>query len=98
MGKGIKDVQLLVLNGSRELCGIGEAGEIHFRSPHLAKGYLGDETLTHERFILNPFTNASGDRLYRTGDLGRYLRGIGARVGRTSPSASGGCSRSYNRT
>src|SRR6185295_15074430 len=26
-----------------------------------------------ERFILNPFTNASGDRLYRTGDLGRYL-------------------------
>ena len=73
LGKGIKDVQLLVLNGSRQLCGIGEAGEICFRSPHLAKGYLGDETLTHERFILNPFTNASDDRLYRTGDLGRYL-------------------------
>jgi thioesterase domain-containing protein/acyl carrier protein len=73
LGKGIKDVQLLVLNSSRQLCGIGEAGEIHFRSPHLAKGYLGDETLTHERFVLNPFTNASGDRLYRTGDLGRYL-------------------------
>jgi thioesterase domain-containing protein/acyl carrier protein len=73
LGKGIKDVQLLVLNGSQQLCGIGEAGEIHFRSPHLAKGYLGDETLTHERFILNPFTNASRDRLYRTGDLGRYL-------------------------
>ena len=73
LGKGIKDVQLLVLNGSRQLCGIGEAGEIYFRSPHLAKGYLGDEALTRERFILNPFTNASGDRLYRTGDLGRYL-------------------------
>jgi amino acid adenylation domain-containing protein len=73
LGKGIKDVQLLVLNHSRQLCGIGEAGEIHFRSPHLAKGYLGDETLTQERFILNPFTNTSGDRLYRTGDLGRYL-------------------------
>ena len=73
LGKGIKDVQLLVLNGSRRLCGIGEAGEIYFRSPHLAKGYLGDEALTHEKFILNPFTNASGDRLYRTGDLGRYL-------------------------
>jgi len=73
LGKGIKDVQLLVLNGSRQLCGVGEAGEIYFRSSHLAKGYLGDETLTHERFILNPFTNADGDRLYRTGDLGRYL-------------------------
>jgi len=73
LGTGIKEVQLLVLNAARQLCGIGEAGEIHFRSPHLAKGYLGDETLTNERFILNPFTNASGDRLYRTGDLGRYL-------------------------
>ena len=73
LGKGIKDVQLLVLNAARQLCGIGEAGEIHFRSPHLAKGYLGDETLTRERFILNPFTNAKVDRLYRTGDLGRYL-------------------------
>jgi thioesterase domain-containing protein/acyl carrier protein len=73
LGKGIKDVQLLVLNGSRQLCGVGEAGEIFFRSPHLAKGYLGDETLTRERFILNPFTNADSDRLYRTGDLGRYL-------------------------
>ncbi len=73
LGKGIKDVQLLVLNRSQQLCGVGEAGEIHFRSPHLAKGYHGDETLTNERFILNPFTNARGDRLYRTGDLGRYL-------------------------
>ena len=73
LGKGIKDVQLLVLNGSRQLCGVGEAGEIYFRSSHLAKGYLGDEALTHERFILNPFANADGDRLYRTGDLGRYL-------------------------
>jgi len=73
LGKGIKDVQLLVLSASQQLCGIGEAGEIHFRSPHLAKAYLGDEMLTNERFILNPFTNASGDRLYRTGDLGRYL-------------------------
>lgn len=73
LGKGIKDVQLLVLNGARQLCGIGEAGEIHFRSPYLAKGYLGDETLTHERFIVNPFTKSHSDRLYRTGDLGRYL-------------------------
>ena len=73
LGKGIKAVQLLVLNRSHELCGIGEAGEVCFRSPHLAKGYLGDEALTRERFILNPFTKADGDRLYRTGDQGRYL-------------------------
>lgn len=73
LGCGIRDVQLLVLNDAQQLCGFGEAGEVYFRSPHLAKGYLGDEALTTERFIQNPFSDAPGDRLYRTGDLGRYL-------------------------
>jgi amino acid adenylation domain-containing protein len=73
LGRGIRDVQLLVLNREQQICGIGEPGEIYFRSPHLARGYLGDATLTSERFIRNPFTNDANDRLYRTGDLGRYL-------------------------
>jgi amino acid adenylation domain-containing protein len=73
LGKGIREVQLLVLNDDRQRCGIGELGEIYFRSPHLAKGYLGDAKLTNERFIVNPFTKLGDDRLYRTGDLGRYL-------------------------
>jgi thioesterase domain-containing protein/acyl carrier protein len=73
LGRGIRDVQLLVLNREQKMCGIGEPGEIYFRSQHLARGYLGDATLTSERFIGNPFTNEANDRLYRTGDLGRYL-------------------------
>lgn len=73
VGRGMKDVQLLVLTGTRMLAGIGELGEIYVRSPHLAQGYLGDESLTRERFIVNPFTGDPADRLYRSGDLGRYL-------------------------
>jgi acyl-CoA synthetase (AMP-forming)/AMP-acid ligase II/acyl carrier protein len=73
LGRGIKDVQLLVLNQNGELAGVGELGEICVRSPHLARGYLGDEALTNERFITNPFTGVEGDRIYRTGELGRYL-------------------------
>ena len=73
LGKGITDVQLLVLDAAQRACGIGELGEIYFRSRHLAKGYLGDDALTRERFIVNPFTNDERDGLYRTGDLGRYL-------------------------
>ena len=73
LGRGIADVQLLVLNGTWQLAGIGEVGEIYVRTPYLSKGYLGDEALTHERFITNPFTNAAGDRLYKTGDVARYL-------------------------
>jgi len=73
LGWGIKNVQLLVLNDANELAGVGELGEIYIRSPHLARGYLDDEALTKERFVINPFTKATADRLYKTGDLGRYL-------------------------
>ena len=72
LGQGIEDVQLLVLNRAQQLAGVGELGEIYIRTPYLAKEYLGDETLTRERFIPNPFSKIPGDRLYRTGDLGRY--------------------------
>ena len=62
-----------MLNRSQQLAGVGELGELFVRSPHLAKGYIGDEKRTEEMFIVNPFSNDSQDRLYRTGELGRYL-------------------------
>ncbi|MBD2095649.1 amino acid adenylation domain-containing protein [Trichocoleus sp. FACHB-591] len=71
IGKGIADVQLLILNESQQLTGIGEVGEVYVRSPYLARGYLNDEALTQAWFISR--TNALGDRLYKTGDFGRYL-------------------------
>ncbi len=64
LGRGIPDVQLLVLNPGGGLAGIGEMGEVSVRSPHIALGYLGDPQLTSQRFAAD---------LYRTGDLGRYL-------------------------
>jgi amino acid adenylation domain-containing protein len=72
LGRGIQDVQLLVLNDNRQLAGIGEVGEIYVRTTYLTKGYIDDEALTQERFIINPFTNIPDDRLYKTGDLARY--------------------------
>jgi amino acid adenylation domain-containing protein len=73
LGRGMEDVQILIVNAAERLAGIGEVGEIWMRSPHLARGYLGDEALTRERFRVNPFTGDERDRVYRTGDLGRYL-------------------------
>jgi amino acid adenylation domain-containing protein len=72
LGRGIPGVQLLVRNAAGGLAGVGEAGEIWLRSPHLAAGYLGDEALSASRFVVNPWTGEPRDRLYRTGDLGRY--------------------------
>ena len=72
LGQGIADVQLLVLNAAGGLCGVAETGEVHVRSPHLARGYLNNDALTAEQFIVNPLTRQPEDRLYKTGDLGRY--------------------------
>ncbi len=69
VGQGLPDVQLLVLTRQGRPAGIGELGEIYFRSPHLARCYLADPVLTASRFV--PDTR-DGGRIYRTGDLGRY--------------------------
>ncbi len=73
LGRGKRDVQLLVLSRGAGLAGIGEVGEIAIRSPHLAHGYLDDPEQTERRFVANPFTGYPADRVYLTGDLGRYL-------------------------
>ncbi|MGB5927607.1 MAG: amino acid adenylation domain-containing protein, partial [Cyclobacteriaceae bacterium] len=49
----------------------GEAGELMVSGKGLAKGYLGREALTAEKFIPNPFE--TGARLYRTGDVARWM-------------------------
>jgi len=73
LGKGIRDVQLLVLTPTLQLAEIGEIGEIYIRTPYLSQGYISDDGLTQQRFRINPFTKVAEDRLYKTGDLGRYL-------------------------
>ena len=72
LGRGTPGVQLLVVTKRGGLAGIGELGELYFRTPHLAAGYLDDAELTKSRFVENPLRPAANDRAYRTGDLGRY--------------------------
>jgi L-aminoadipate-semialdehyde dehydrogenase len=101
-GKGMVDVQLLIVNrladstGYRQLCGIGEVGELFVRSSGLSEGYLGLPEASAEKFVKNwfgpdpieegvnlPFYKGARDRMYKSGDLGRYLPdGIVECVGR----------------
>lgn len=85
-GKGMLNVQMLVVNKSNQLCAVGEVGEVYVRAGGLSDGYLSLPDQTAKKFVKNWFPhpvykdtyvgpNWKGvrDRLYRTGDLGRYL-------------------------
>jgi amino acid adenylation domain-containing protein len=73
LGRGIADVQLLILNAENQLASVGEPGEILLRAPWFARGYRGGEEQDRARFCANPFSDDANERLYRTGDLGHYL-------------------------
>ena len=49
-GRGMKDVQLLVVDreNRNRICGVGEIGEIYVRAGGLAEGYLGTDDKTRE--------------------------------------------------
>eukprot|EP00040_Diaphanoeca_grandis_P023592 m.128593 g.128593 ORF g.128593 m.128593 type:complete len:1288 (+) comp29345_c3_seq1:30-3893(+) len=82
-GRGMEDVQLLVLSETMATAGLGELGEIFVRSPHMSAGYLRLPDATNEKFLQNPFSKDPTDRMYRTGDLGRFrLDGTVECVGR----------------
>lgn len=72
IGKGISQVQLLVLNEREQLCGVGELGMVWVRTPYLSLGYLGEPKRNDEKFKYLPTVNSGQERLYCTGDLGRY--------------------------
>jgi len=54
-GRGMKDVQLLVINRTDRnmICGIGELGELFVRAGGLAEGYLQLPDLTKQKFVTN---------------------------------------------
>ncbi|TMP30779.1 non-ribosomal peptide synthetase [Pseudoalteromonas rubra] len=76
IGKPIQNIQLLILDEALNLLPQGACGELHIGGEGLARGYLNRPELTDERFIANPFFDASAanssQRLYKTGDLVRY--------------------------
>ncbi|WP_455827934.1 non-ribosomal peptide synthase/polyketide synthase [Pseudomonas kilonensis] len=72
IGHALPGRALYVLDRDLNLLPVGAVGELYIASASgLARAYLQRPSLTAERFVADPFSNA-GERLYRTGDLARY--------------------------
>jgi tyrocidine synthetase-3 len=71
IGAPIANTDTYILDQWGEVCPIGVTGELLIGGQGVARGYLNNPALTHDKFIPNPFV--SGDRLYRSGDLARFL-------------------------
>lgn len=70
IGRAISGTEIYVLNDALHPVAPGEPGELCVAGAGLAKGYLGRDDLTAEKFVPAPWNRAL--TLYRTGDLVRW--------------------------
>ncbi|HEV8638423.1 MAG TPA: amino acid adenylation domain-containing protein, partial [Chloroflexota bacterium] len=71
IGQPLPNYSVYLLDPDLRPVPAGQPGEICIGGIGLARGYVGREDLTRERFVPNPFAEQTGGppRLYRTGDL-----------------------------
>ncbi|MBJ6766262.1 AMP-binding protein, partial [Myxococcaceae bacterium JPH2] len=73
IGRPIANTQVFLLDASLHPVPIGVPGDLFIGGDGLAHGYLGNPSLSAERFIPHPFSSSPGARLYRSGDRARWL-------------------------
>jgi acyl-coenzyme A synthetase/AMP-(fatty) acid ligase len=71
IGKPTPNNTVYILNEKMEPCAIGEVGEMWAGGDCVSAGYIGNEPLTAERYVPDPFLG-NGRMMFRTRDLGRW--------------------------
>ncbi|HWQ21986.1 MAG TPA: amino acid adenylation domain-containing protein, partial [Clostridia bacterium] len=68
VGRPLAGATAYVVDSAGQLAAPGTTGELYIGGAGVALGYVGDEQLTSQRFLPDPWTTVRGRCLYRTGD------------------------------
>ncbi len=71
IGKPIHNSTAYIFNKDGQLQPLGVPGELCVGGDGVARGYLGNDDLTREKFVENPYV--PGEIIYKTGDLAKWL-------------------------
>jgi amino acid adenylation domain-containing protein len=73
IGRPITNTACYILDRRGNPAPTGVAGALFIAGAGVAEGYVGQDELTAERFVADPFEAVGGGRMYATGDLARWL-------------------------
>lgn len=79
LGSLLSNYKAYIVNEQMQQLPEGAVGELYLAGPGVSRGYLNNQALTSERFLVNPFQTeqekklAINGRIYKTGDLVRRL-------------------------
>jgi amino acid adenylation domain-containing protein len=72
IGSPIANMRLYVADKGMKIAPVNVTEELYIGGKGLARCYGNDAELTAEKFIPDPFSEASGERMYKTGDLAKH--------------------------